>query len=754
MAGILDSLEFKLGYDYSLFYNRKTSIINDKIKIIGIDSKSIEKIGVFPWRRDLYTNILKKLEGQPKIISFDILFSDYSNYPEDDIKLAEQIKKNGNIILPISLEVDTQDKNKLSFFYPIEELSKNSKSNGLINYFSDNDGILRKTSLYRFDADNNKVNILSYEIARNYLDKININLPENLYCNFEGKDEIFETYSFYDVLTGRIDPYVFKDSIVLIGATAEGLQDRIASPIGPLYGIFYHAQLLSNILNNDYIKPVPKEINFILILMISISAYLIWRFFDTTNQVILIFCSTAIIYIIHILFFKYNIWLSIISFSIANITTFIALILFEQLVIARALKFELDTLIINYYKKNLKYRVYQTNINLISDEINKDKLSNTERVLELSKIGKNLAIERSFLETLLNNIKIPIIVTNQVGNVILTNPIAESFFIKDLMTKKTSELQEEDINEVEENFNFKLSTYNKNIKKEQLELKINANSKKEVLIGKKIFDIFEDLPTFKDELKKYYSSFERNVIEFEDEKGANIYKMRLFNLETEETKSYTICLMEDVTSWHQMANKDGLTSLWNQRYFKDYLKREIEKAKRYKNKLSLIMMDVDHFKKFNDTYGHQTGDIVLKSVSKVITDTVRVTDIPARYGGEEFAIILTMTDEEGAIKLANRLREKIEKLEIKDLNNNPVRKVTASLGVCFYEYGDVSDFIEYADNALYECKKAGRNTVISYSELVKKNKAIEGEVKESELKNFITEAISNQIKREYNVEKD
>ena len=729
LLGALNGLELKLGYDYSLLLNKKSDVINKKIKIIGIDSQSIDRIGVFPWRRDLYTKLLKKLENKPKIISFDILLSDYSAYLEDDIGFSEEIKKIRNVILPISLETDPNNKEKLSFFYPIEEISKNTKSLGLINYLPDSDGILRKTKIFQLDDDNKKINIFPYEIARQYLNQ-EIELPENIYCNFQGKEDIFEIYSFYDVLAGKIDPDIFKDSIVLVGAMAEGLQDRVASPIGPMYGVIYHAQLLSNILNNNYINAVSPKINFILIFSISFLSYLIWRYFDTSNQIILIFSSSAILYIIHIFLFKNSIWISGISIILTNMASFVSLILLEQIKIAKTLKFELDSLIRNYYKKNLKYRVYQTNVNLLSDELDKDKLSNTERVYEISKIGKNLALERSFLETLLNNIKIPIIVTNHMGNVILTNPNAESFFFSIYSNKekeKESNYNKEnneklaskkDTIELNENiFENNEKNYLKEKRKENLEFKINTTNKKEILIGKKIFDLFVNLPTFQDELKKYYENKDRNSIEFEDDNGTNIYKMRLFNLLADSVQSNTICLMEDVTSWHKMANKDGLTSLWNQRFFKDQLKKEIERAKRYKTFLSLIMMDVDHFKKFNDTYGHQTGDIVLKNVARVINETVRNTDIPARYGGEEFAIILTVTDEVGALILANRLRQRIEELVMKDINNKPVSRVTASFGVCFYTDGDLEKFIESADIALYECKENGRNTVVSYSKI-------------------------------------
>lgn len=716
-TSFLNSVELKLGYDFTLALKKKNYVSTEKIKIIGIDSKSIEKIGVFPWRRDFYSKLIKKLGSAPKIISFDVLLSEQSPHPEDDEELAEIIKKNKNVILPVSLEADPDNNKKLSFFYPLEDFTNGSKALGLINFLPDTDGILRQTKTSYNISDTEKINVMPYEIAKAYLEQ-DLKIPETLYCNFEGTPDKFEVYSFYDVLTNRVPKETFKDSIVLIGATAEGLQDRIPSPIGPMYGVIYHAQLVSNILKNNYIKPVPTYVNISLIFIASIFSYFIWRSFETSRQVIFIIFSSIIIYTLHLVLFMQSIWFNVVSVILANISVFISLILLEQLKIATVLKFELDRLIANYYKKNLKYRVFQTNANIVSPVFEKYHLSNTERVFELSKIGRNLALERSFLETLLNNIKIPIIVTNYNGTIILGNPVAEEFFLK--ISEDKENIQQPWLPVIDRDDEIQ--------DKEDLELYkqihlLNTPDKpeeihsKEHVIGKSIFKFFELLPSFNDNLRQYYNSSGREALEFEDQRGNSIYKMRLFSIMGTNNESNTICLIEDVTSWHQMANKDGLTGIWNQRYFKEQLQKEIDKSKRYKTKLSLIMMDVDHFKKFNDTYGHQTGDIVLKNVAKAINESVRTTDIAARYGGEEFTIILTMTDEVGAILFAERLRKKIEELKMKDINNNPVSKVTTSIGVCFYEEGDMKDFIESADTALYTCKDNGRNCVTSYSQL-------------------------------------
>ncbi len=160
-----------------------------------------------------------------------------------------------------------------------------------------------------------------------------------------------------------------------------------------------------------------------------------------------------------------------------------------------------------------------------------------------------------------------------------------------------------------------------------------------------------------------------------------------------------------------LAFEDGLTQLFNHRYFQDHLEREISRIDRYSHLLSLIMIDIDHFKTFNDTYGHQQGDTVLRAVAEVLNNSIRRPDIAARYGGEEFAIILPETNLKGALVLAERIRQFVEDLEIKI--DNQALKVTISLGITFYDPAKgrkkKEEIIESADKALYNSKNTGRN---------------------------------------------
>jgi diguanylate cyclase (GGDEF)-like protein len=164
-----------------------------------------------------------------------------------------------------------------------------------------------------------------------------------------------------------------------------------------------------------------------------------------------------------------------------------------------------------------------------------------------------------------------------------------------------------------------------------------------------------------------------------------------------------------------MATMDRMTRLYIHHYFQERLAEELKRSERYKKPLCLLISDIDHFKNFNDNYGHQQGDTVLKETAKILKDATRKIDIAARYGGEEFAIILPETDLESATAVANRIRKKIE--EFKFPGQTDPLHVTISIGVAQYDPErdlDKRDLIERADKALYKAKNSGRNCVAAF----------------------------------------
>ncbi len=168
----------------------------------------------------------------------------------------------------------------------------------------------------------------------------------------------------------------------------------------------------------------------------------------------------------------------------------------------------------------------------------------------------------------------------------------------------------------------------------------------------------------------------------------------------------------DFEQQYMLATTDGLTELYNHRYFQEQIRMQVEQSKRYSNNFSLIIIDIDFFKKFNDTFGHQSGDAVLRQVAQTLKKNVRATDIVCRYGGEEMSIILPNTSKDEAIATAQKICNRVAEKTFKLTGNNETH-VTISLGVSTFPFdGDSAPkIIEAADKKLYNAKNNGRNQV-------------------------------------------
>jgi diguanylate cyclase (GGDEF)-like protein len=155
-----------------------------------------------------------------------------------------------------------------------------------------------------------------------------------------------------------------------------------------------------------------------------------------------------------------------------------------------------------------------------------------------------------------------------------------------------------------------------------------------------------------------------------------------------------------------------LTGLYNRRYFEERLDEEIHRSRRYDRPMSIIMIDIDFFKQFNDTCGHLKGDDVLRQLSHILQDHTRETDITARYGGEEFVMILPETSLESSRMLGERIRQAVDKAVFEGEERISAKKITVSIGVsCLTDDEGGYDALDRADRALYKSKQAGKNLV-------------------------------------------
>lgn len=173
-------------------------------------------------------------------------------------------------------------------------------------------------------------------------------------------------------------------------------------------------------------------------------------------------------------------------------------------------------------------------------------------------------------------------------------------------------------------------------------------------------------------------------------------------------------LRETINNARREALTDSLTGLANRKAFDEAIRALSIEAERDTTILALLMLDIDHFKTFNDTYGHQLGDQVLRLVGRTFTECIKGRDMAARYGGEEFAILLPQTQLKDAVKLADNIRETVAKKRIVNRQTGQsLGQITLSVGVAVYRHGEPSvDLIQRADEALYSAKRGGRNRVV------------------------------------------
>jgi diguanylate cyclase (GGDEF)-like protein len=169
----------------------------------------------------------------------------------------------------------------------------------------------------------------------------------------------------------------------------------------------------------------------------------------------------------------------------------------------------------------------------------------------------------------------------------------------------------------------------------------------------------------------------------------------------------------------RFAFTDYLTGLKTRGYFEQQLELEFKRAERRRQKFALLMIDIDHFKRLNDTFGHHVGDQMLRDVTSILMKDMREVDTVARYGGEEFVIILPETTESGAVYVAQRLRRAVEQAKFFAGSPHKIQHLTISIGVAVYDTDAQfkRDLIEFADAAMYAAKHRGRNRVVSYSEI-------------------------------------
>jgi len=338
-------------------------------------------------------------------------------------------------------------------------------------------------------------------------------------------------------------------------------------------------------------------------------------------------------------------------------------------------------------------------------------LSLKEIRAEVEALEKEIRLQRSILEVLQE----PFLILDPKGNFLKVNPKG-----MDMLGYPPEELQQmvfidvvplEDLHQVREGFEemgqgkeVRFRTQVTSRLGERIPVVFFGTLKEDIF-----FIILRDLRErigIEEEFEKTKKEFmekirERDLYARELQVIRDLYKEKLKEIEIMREEAI------------RLSYTDDLTGIYNHRFFIEQLTLEVERQKRYLTPLSLLMIDIDYFKHYNDNNGHLAGDQVLKAIAILIQHGVRQSDIVARYGGEEFSAILINTGREEALEIAERVRRNVAETRFPNENAQPNKDLTVSVGVATFSssISTLTDLIREADHALYQAKKCGRNRI-------------------------------------------
>ena len=718
---IIIAVVFSLLYFYGFFNTVENASIDYRFKqrgklssskdivLISITDECIEKLGTWPWPRATHGKLLDILKkAGAKLAAFDIMFTEESLAGhEDDVVFAKAISNFGRVVLPQVITKKTvldpesfEEKEIISPDRPCQTLLEAKPYEGFIDleYKQLNpDGVIRKLLLTKPAGD-----FYSYifglsaagaylgvnpEEVRNGMKIADRVLPyytcyepvagkmiSSYLINYSGAYSDFDEISYSDVINEKFPKNYFSNRLVLIGTKASGISEDVKfCPYGALSGVEIHANLLHNILNRRFLQRSSVTNTILLIFVFALGcAYLLWKNRDFTGNFICL-CSALAWAALALILFNIDVILEITPIAFMVPIQWALTRLIQQFVSLTEKNYELakrvrELAIINEVTKTVSF---MGDLGKTLDAI----LSRGVQALYAER-GSLFMLDNRYEELFEQSV-----VYGIEGRAIFSEELIESF-------KSGKGIAGEVFNTGK----AKLIT---NIRKEksfkEKEGEVNT-IKSMICVPLMIRETPIGVMNIVNKLSGRFNNDDLQIaLTMANQAAVVIEKARLYNL----------------------ATVDGLTGLVVRRHFQSKMEEEFRRARRYNKPLSYLMTDIDHFKKFNDTYGHQTGDAVLREVAKIVRKSVRDTDIAARYGGEEFCVILPETEPEGAVQFAERLRQSVEAATFMGAQGEEL-KVTISIGVSSIPYTNpetADDMIKLADDSLYVCKKNGRNRV-------------------------------------------
>ncbi len=677
------------------------------IVLISITDECIAQLGTWPWPRANHGKLLSILKSErAKLVAFDLMFTEQSIHGQpDDQEFARGISEFGRVLLPnVSADAKVLDKDtfeivtKTVLSRPIDLLREAGAIEGFIDISPElnPDGVVRRVNLYRKNEDTT-YHILGLAAAAEYLASSpeihensvslagrtlplferyepKIGKPVRSYLiNYSGGHSQFTDISYSDVMNGNFKPGFFNNRLVLIGARAKGISEDVKlCPFGAINGVEIHANILHNILNQRFLRQTSAATTILLIAVFAFGlAYLMvmsHSFFANTVCI-----GSALAYgIFGVVAFNFDLVIDIAPICIMIPLQWALTRLIQQFVSLQQKNYELackvrELAIINEISQAVSF---MGDLDKTLGAI----LSRCVQVLDAQK-GSLFMLDDNYDELVE---KAAIFGVD--GEATISSDLKEQFKSGKGIAGQV--------------FNSGKPRLVQNVRKEKS---------------------FEKTDIASSDIKSLICvplTIKENAIGVMNIVNRRDGKFGEHDLQTALTMANQAAIVIEKARLYNLATIDGLTGLVVHRHFQAKMEEEFRRARRYGKPLSYLMTDIDHFKKFNDTWGHQIGDMVLREVARIVRDSVRDTDIAARYGGEEFAVILPETETDGAVLFAERLRQQIETAAFPGPKGD--LKVTISVGVSSLLHNQPEsplDMIKMADEALYVCKENGRNRV-------------------------------------------
>lgn len=628
------------------------------VVLVAIDEASLNGIGAWPWPRDVQAQLLDGL-GPARGVLWDVILGEHGADRQQDEALADALARQGRVLLAAGSN-NTYDAGR-AFTLPAPPFRAAAHGIGMVTFQPDPDGVTRGGSA-ALTAPDTGVTVPTLHWA--FAGLMNPDRPAppagKVYFNFQGNEHAYPAISALDVLDGLVPPEAFQDKFVLVGATAEGLNDRVTLPDGVLSGVLYNGQAAVSWARGDWRVPLPGWVMVLLAALAAWGTVMLWET-ATAGGALAISAGLALLWLLAdgLLFMVGRTWLPSATVGFSATATLLVVGTVRQLSLAVQLRHAIHRLLSAFQERQLSLATTAG-----GDLTPRRPLQ--AQIAALLVLTDAICDEWQFLQALIVTNQNPVLVCDRDAGVMLSNPAAHEVFGPEVATGNLLAILAQGLDE-------------------------------------------EHLAACGAALTTALVSGEGSLADPVSWRGRSC-QVRFLKMSAVHG---ALCLIEDVTALHRRANTDGLTGLWNRRYFDEQADRELARCARYgaDRPLALVLIDIDHFKRVNDTYGHQIGDRVLVQVAAVLQRMSRQTDLAVRYGGEEMALLLPQTDHAGAKVLAERVRQEIESLMPADDDGQPFR-VTASFGIAGAQPDEtLASLLARADKALYRSKENGRNQV-------------------------------------------